>query len=246
MNDLLSLVPESHCGLARWSEFRTIEAVVSIGSAPWEHKGWKEGISHAHVTAEMHAQHVSYSSFAAEGVRSVYDPSLVRLETAEGKLIIGRSLPRKAFDAHTLDTSWDKLHRAYFSGYAICKCLTIPFIRVADAVEAEEIEPWTDRSVPRRRLKVTFPDHIATHCPEETFYVDSNGLIARQDYQAPVTGGGLVAHYLTDYVDVDGIRWPSTRRTYKRSADDVASSSISLWASIFTKSPSAKRHPFTS
>ncbi|CAG9249541.1 hypothetical protein [Paraburkholderia caribensis] len=222
MNDLLSLMLESHGGFARWNQFRTVDAIVSIGGALWERKGWMEGMTRAHVTAELHAQHVSYSPFSSEGIRSLYNPSLVRLETTEGKLIIERSLPRKAFDAHTIETPWDRLHLAYFSGYAMWNYLTTPFICVADGVETEEIEPWTDQGVLRRRLKVTFPDHIATHCAEQTFHVDSNGLIARQDYQALVTGGGLIAHYLTDYVDVDGIRLPSTRRAYRRSADGVA------------------------
>jgi hypothetical protein len=49
----------------------------------------------------------------------------------------------------------------------------------------EEIEPRDDRGEKRRRSKVLFPDHIATHCTEHIFDVNGEGLIFRTNYGAP-------------------------------------------------------------
>jgi hypothetical protein len=114
------------------------------------------------------------------------------------------------------------LNLAYFSGYAMWNYLTTPFIFAQPGFKTEEIEPWHEDGERRRRLKVIFPDHIATHCTEQIFHVDGDGLIRRMDYSAPVAGGALTAHYLSDHKDFSGIKVATKRRALRRKPDDTA------------------------
>ncbi|WP_406373839.1 hypothetical protein OH781_40510 [Streptomyces sp. NBC_01550] len=70
-----------------------------------------------------------------------------------------------------------------------------------------------------RRLKVRYPNHIATHSREQVFYFDRDGLLRRHDYDAEVSGSGPAAHYVTDHKEFNGIVVPTTRRVYLRQPD---------------------------
>jgi hypothetical protein len=83
----------------------------------------------------------------------------------------------------------------------------------------EEIEPRNENGETRRRLKVTFPDSVATHSPEQVFHIGSDGLITRLDYFANVTGGVPTAHYVSEYRDFHGVKIPTKRRAYRRNED---------------------------
>ena len=109
-----------------------------------------------------------------------------------------------------------------FHGYAIWNYLNTPFLFQLPGFKTEEIEPWDEPSERRRRLKVTFPDAVATHCPEQVFHVGGDGLISRVDYGAVVTGRIPMAHYMSEYRDFDGVRIATKRRAYRRRADGTA------------------------
>ena len=49
--------------------------------------------------------------------------------------------------------------------------LTTPFLFAMDGMATEELEPWRENGEMWRRLKVTFPQGIATHSTVQTFYV---------------------------------------------------------------------------
>ena len=85
----------------------------------------------------------------------------------------------------------------------------------------EELPPSRDGGEERRRLKVTFPRAIATHCRAQVFYVDDNDLISRLDYVSEVSGRVPAAHYLSDYKDFGGIKFATKRRAYIRNPDDT-------------------------
>jgi hypothetical protein len=175
-----------------------------------------------HVTAAAGKQWISYRPFIGEGIRSSCTPDHTIIETLDGKPVKDRRNPRAAFDGHTVETPWDDLNLAYFSGYAMWNYLNTPFIFALPGFQTEEIEPWDENGEKRRRLKVSFPDHIATHCPEQIFHVNSDGLICRVDYSAPVAGGAPTAHYLDDHKDFSGIKMAKRRRALRRKADGTA------------------------
>jgi hypothetical protein len=222
MSELRDLVLDAHGGIARWRKLKTIEGDMSITGALWARKGWSDVLRDVHVTADVCGQTVSYQPFTDPGMRSVYRQNYAAVETLDGKLIKDRRNPRAAFDGHTVETKWDDLDLAYFSGYAIWNYLNSPFFFLLPGVETEEIEPWDEHGEQRRRLKVTFPDSIATHCSEQVFHIGGAGLISRLDYSATVTGGVPTAHYSSDYRDFDGIKIATRRRAYRRNPDGTA------------------------
>jgi hypothetical protein len=65
---------------------------------------------------------------------------------------------------------------------------------------------------------VTFPAHLATHCAEQVFYFDADGLLRHHDYISDVIGCGPAAHYTSGHREFDGIMVP-TRRVYPRDPD---------------------------
>ncbi len=192
---------------------------MSIVGALWARKGWPDALKNVRVTAEITEQQLNYEPFTAEGLRSFYCPDLVAIETLDGKRLKQRTNPRSAFASHKPATPWDDLHLAYFSGYAMWNYLNTPFIFARPGFAAEEIGPWVEGHQTWRRLKVSFPESVATHSPEQVFYIDDRGLIARLDYSADISGGVPSAHYPSDYRDFEGIMIPTRRRAYLRNID---------------------------
>ncbi|MGY4308947.1 hypothetical protein ACVIJ6_006190 [Bradyrhizobium sp. USDA 4369] len=221
MANLRDLVLDAH-GAAQWRRFRRIEGDMSIVGGLWARKGWPEALKHVRVTVDIADQQLSYEPFTAEGLRSFYRPDLVAIDDVNGKRLKQRTNPRDSFAGHAPATPWDDLHLAYFSGYAMWNYLNTPFMFALPGFSAEEIEPWVEGRETWRRLKITFPESVATHSPEQVFYVGGNGLITRLDYSANVVGAIPTAHYTSDYRDFDGIKIPSRRRAYRRNADGTA------------------------
>jgi hypothetical protein len=219
MSELRELVINAHGGMKRWSQVKTIGGNMSITGLMWQRKGWPEILKNVHVTAETKRQWISYNRFTEAGRRSIYQPDHVKIETLDGQVVKERHDPRAAFQGHELQTPWDDLHLAYFSGYAMWNYLNAPFLFAFPGVVSKEIEPWDENGEKMRRLQVTFPDSIATHCPEQVFHINKDGLLTRVDYMTLVNGGGLAAHYMSDHQDVDGIIVPKKRRAYPRKPD---------------------------
>ncbi len=109
-----------------------------------------------------------------------------------------------------------KLHTPYLSGM-----VTSPFILAQPGVMAEEIAPWSEQGETWRRLRVTFPETIATHSREQIFYIDIDGLIRRHDYEVEIQGNNAAARYLLEPVLVEGVVLPSKFRVYPRNPDNT-------------------------
>lgn len=222
MSGLLDEVLAAHGGLDRWKKIEKIEADASIYGAMWIRKGHGDALRGVHITAKPRGQWISYSPFKGAGRRSVHTPSRTAIENSKGEVLQARDNPRAAFDGHTVESKWDDLHLAYFSGYAMWNYLTVPFTFAMPGFQVQEIETWKEGKETWRRLKVCFPEDIATHCPEQVFYINPHGLIARMDYAATVTGGVPTAHYLLDHRNFDGVVLPTRRRALRRNTDGSA------------------------
>lgn len=222
MSKLRDLVIDAHGGLGRWKSVQTIEGDMSITGVMWAMKGWPDALKAVSVTARTQSQWISYRPFINDELRSVCTPAHTVIETTSGRAVKERRDPRDAFSDHVRETRWDELNLAYFSGYAMWNYLNAPFIFALDGVAAEEIAPWEDNGEQRRRLKVTFPDSIATHCSEQIFHIGGDGLIRRLDYSAQVVGGIPTAHYLSEYRDFGGLKIATKRRAHRRNPDGTA------------------------
>ena len=75
-------------------------------------------------------------------------------------------------------------------------------------------------AVDYNKLKVTFPPSVATHSPQQTFYLDETGLLRRQDYSVDIMGGTGSTNYATEPRDFGGLIVPTKRRIYDRQPDN--------------------------
>jgi hypothetical protein len=140
--------------------------------------------------------------------------------------------PRSSFNGYGTETPWSKLQLTYFTGYAMWTYLNAPFCFAEPGYEVKEIGPWTEDGQLFRRLQVIFPDEIATHSREQVFYIDETGLFKRHDYNVEILNNAASVHYITDYTEVQGIKFPTIRNVYKRNGDNTALVPNPLFISI--------------
>jgi hypothetical protein len=220
MTSLLDETLAAHGGLARWKEIANINTQLAATGAVWELKGQPGLFSAVDVDIDPRAQRVSATPFVHAGWRGIFERDRVRIENEAGKVEEERTQPRSAFDGHQLTTPWDHLHAIYFGGTALWTYITLPFVLAEPGFLTEEIDPWKENGQSWRRLRVTFPKNIATHCDEQVLYIDDTGLIKRHDYTAEVVAGGPGAHYLHDHREFDGIVFPTRRQVFPRQPDN--------------------------
>ncbi|MGV9346927.1 hypothetical protein ACWDSD_19315 [Streptomyces spiralis] len=214
MPDLITTAIEAHGGLDRYNSYSSATVHFRLDGSLWRLKGREGILSHAAVRLDLHRQHASHYPFFANNLRTSLTPERVAVETVSGEVEAERLNPRASFPAD-VTAPWDDLHVAYFAGYAMWTYLTSPFTFGWDGFKAVELSPVTEEEEIWRRLQVTFPDHIATHCREQVFYFGPNGLLRRHDYTPEVINAGPAAHYPSEYKEFDGIMLPTRRRVFR-------------------------------
>jgi hypothetical protein len=219
METLVKTVLDAHGGLEHWKTFSSLSARLAQGGALWSLKGKAGVLDHTVVTVDLRGEHASHHPFGDQNRKSSFTPQKVALLTPKGEVIEELSQPRASFAGHTLETPWTDLQLAYFAGIAMWTYLNMPFLLVAPGVEAQEIEPWTENGETWRRLAVTFPASIATHSTQQTLYVADDGLLRRHDYDVEIAGNTPGAHYVSDYVEIQGLKFPTKRRIFPRGPD---------------------------
>jgi hypothetical protein len=216
MNSLVQLTIDAHGGFERWRRFENVSAHLRNGGVLWTLKHQQGVLEEVNVRVALRREWASHSPFLKPNLRTSFEPHRVAIETTDGRVVEERRQPRDSFKGHRLDTPWDPLHLAYFAGYAMWTYLTTPFLLAMDGVATEEIQPWRQDGEMWRRLRVTFPDDIASHSTVQTFYFDADGLVRRHDYDTEVVGGTPAAHYVYDYREFSGILVPTRRRVLRR------------------------------
>lgn len=229
-HELLDQVLIAHGGLERWNSFSQVRATIVTGGSLWAMKGLTQDSAPRRMTVWLHEQRASVTPFGAADQLTAFTPDRIAIEKTDGKVVAERSAPRESFRDHGENSPWDPLHRAYFNGYAMWSYLTMPFQFTLPGVTTEEIEPWQEGTQHGRRLRVTFPPQIATHCAVQDFYFGDDFLLRRHDYQVDVSGGLPAAQYVSDYIEADGLRMPGKRRAYRRAVDGQADTGALLVA----------------
>jgi hypothetical protein len=220
VNKLAELAINAHGGMKRWREFSRMSAHQLVGGVIWQMKGQDGIINDSRVTVELHREWASHTPFGGVDRRSVLEPNRVAIESASGVVLSERLDPRNSFSGHTLQTPWDDLQLAYFAGYAMWTYLTTPFLFALPGVESEEIDSWQEGATIWRRLRVAFPDTIATHNKHQDFYFDKAGLLQRHDYNVDIASGNPAAHYAYEHKVVQGIVVPIKHRVFIRQPDN--------------------------
>ena len=88
------------------------------------------------------------------------------------------------------------------------------FLYTSPGFLAAEIETWEENGQSWRVLKVTFPEHIASHSHVQSSYFGDDGLLRRHEYMVDVMGGAQGLNFASDYREFDGIVIPTKRRIY--------------------------------
>jgi hypothetical protein len=110
----------------------------------------------------------------------------------------------------------------HFAGYALWGYLATPFI----FAEADVVV----RELPRRRLRVDFPDRIPAHSRRQTFHFDDDAILRRLDYTAEVFLGplGRAPHHCYDHTWIGGLLIPMRRRVTPRGLSSPTLVSIDI------------------
>ena len=219
MNSLLESAVAAHGGLDRWNQVKSITYDASITGAFWHLKGNGDALKNVRLEVNTTRQLVTID-FAGQDKQSVFEPHRVVVQRHDGTLIDARNDPEKSFDGHQFDTPWDDIHLAYFTGEAQWTYLNIPFLCTWPGFATEEIASIEVGGEAWRRLKVTFPDHIKSHTREQIACFGPDGLLRRHDFTFDVLGGAPGQLYATDYRNVNGFVFPTTRRAYAGEGDD--------------------------
>ena len=166
--------------------------------------------AHIHVKVDARQLRSVLEDFPRPGVRGVFEPDRVWLETSDGVLIEERRVARDSAGRVPRRPVWDDFDLLYFFGYVAWNYLFTPYlfptagIRVPRgcALARSGWHVW-------RGLQVRYPLGFPAHCREQTLYFAADGLLRRLDYTAdvfsPLARG---AHYTEQHKSYDGLVFP--------------------------------------
>ena len=218
MNDLLESAIAAHGGIDRWSQVTAITVNASVTGALFHVKGKPDALKDVRFEADTKRQLLTMD-YVGQDKRSVFEPSRVVIQRRDGELIDARDEPEGSFGGHQLETPWDDIHLAYFTGEALWTYLNVPFLYSWPGFTTEEITPIEVDGETWRRLTVTFPEHVKSHTREQISCFGPDGLLRRHDFTIDILGGATGMLYATDNRNVDGIIIPTTRRGYAWQGD---------------------------
>ena len=218
MNDLLESAIAAHGGIDRWSQVTAITVNASVTGALFHVKGKPDALKDVRFEADTKRQLLTMD-YVGQDKQSVFEPSRVVIQRRDGELIDARDEPEGSFGGHQLETPWDDIHLAYFTGEALWTYLNVPFLYSWPGFTTEEITPIEVDGETWQRLTVTFPEHVKSHTREQISCFGPDGLLRRHDFTIDILGGATGMLYATDNRNVDGIIIPTTRRGYAWQGD---------------------------
>jgi hypothetical protein len=107
-------------GLARWREFKSLSAHMSIGGPLWAIKGWEEVLTDVTVTIDTRVERTTFEPFTDPNLRVIFevDTERVTIETTDGEQVRELRDARAGFKGFVRTTPWERTHLGYFLGYA--------------------------------------------------------------------------------------------------------------------------------
>jgi hypothetical protein len=219
LNPLLDEALEAHGGLERWRQFEGLSSTIISGGQLWPLKGVHMIPTARRAATDFHRQWTTVTPFGEPDWTMTWTPEHVAVTDGAGTIVAERDDPRAAFAGHGFDTSWDPLHLAYFNGYAMWIYHAAPFVLSEPDHVVTDVAPVEHDGEMLRGINVRFPSAIHSHSPEQQFYFDGEGLLRRHDYVVDVWAKTPAAHFVSDYVEVEGLKLPTRRSVYLRNAD---------------------------
>jgi hypothetical protein len=222
MSSLLDRIIDAHGG-SRWDDITSITATRHFGGAFWALKGVPGIAEEGRFTVDLDREHTRLYDFGDADHHTDFTPERVEIRSSDGSLVEAMEDPRTSFAGHELTSPWNRLQLAYFTGYAMWTYNTEPRSFLLPGVVTEEIGAWAEPDGQIwERLRVTYPENVATHCPVQTLYADADGILRRRDYDVDIAGGSPSVEYMTEQTSVDGIILPRFRQIFVRDAEGHA------------------------
>jgi hypothetical protein len=222
MHELVEAAIAAHGGLDRWKTVRQVSAGFRTGGLGLKQRG-PVGDAVAdlqmRVSVDTHEQRTVFEPFAAPGQRGVYRPDRTCVETLGGALAEHLAAPRDNLKAMVPGAPWSAAQILYFVGYSLWMYLNLPFAFLRGGITCEEVAPWVEAGEAWRGLKVTYPPGFPSHSTEQMHYFDAAGLMRRQDYTVDVRQNLSAAHYMSEFITVEGLVFPTQRRIWGRGPD---------------------------
>lgn len=209
---------DAHGGLARWRKAKGLSSTIVTGGRLWGIKGVDSTPVPRRVTTEFRRQWMQVRTFGDPDWTMTWVPDHVQITDEMGNVIAERVNGRGAFD-RSFSGPWDPLNLAYFNGYAMWTYHATPFVLAEPGYQAREIAPMPNDSKTSRGIAVRFPAEVHSHSAEQRFYFDEDGLLCRHDYEVDVWADSPAAHFVSDYVDVGGLKFPTRRSVFIRHPD---------------------------
>ncbi len=202
-------------GLDRWRRLKQFTIHVSMDGDFFSRIGRAGLFKDMVAEGPTQSQSLQLTGFTAPDKCALYQPDRVAIQDLGGEVLQSCSDPRQAFPVRNGEP-WDDIHLVYFCGFSIWNYLTTPFLLAQPGIEIEELEPWNVNNQVWRRLRASFPPSIVTHCREQIFYFDADGLQRRTDYHVM---GTSIAHLSWAHQRFCGILIPTLRRSLLRQPD---------------------------
>lgn len=221
INDLLEFTINAHGGIENFNKFETITARLICYGILWPMVGHPGAVDDIYVTSHINNQFTSHWPFINKDWHTAFTPGHVAILNSKDEVVEELSNPRDSFTGYTTETPWSQLQLAYFTGYAMWTYFNAPFNFLNEGYSVKELDTWKENGEEFRRLQVNFPKEVATHSPVQIYYIDKDGLIKRHDYNVDIAGGATAAHYLSDYIEVKGIKIATKRKVYIRQEDNT-------------------------
>lgn len=213
LTPLAQRVIDAYGGEDRWRNAAAVECRISA-------YGWafrlrlRRAMKRVLCRAEIPGPCMQMMDWPKRGQNAIVDgPSLVRIESADGKVLSSRDDPRQYFPGGRRSFRWDDLDFLYFAGYASWNYVTFPALLLRDDIEWRETSETT--------LEAKFPASVPTHSPVQQFHIDpQTSLLHQHDYTAEVFGSWAhAANVVLEHKTADGIPYPSRRKVTPRKAD---------------------------
>ena len=213
MDNLLAIAMEAHGGLENWKKVSLINVDLEIGGNILLTKCRSPFNRHYSCTIDPNNIEVILDPFPKKGFRGIYQGDNVHIHRGDGKEVKRKKIDRTLL---TCQFAWDDLDLLYFFGYAIWNYILTPFLLRLPGFSVQEHDPLKQKNgTIVRRLKAVFPETVPTHCTEQTFYFDEQGLLIRLDYTADIFGSWAKgAHLCSQHRKFDTFIFPTKRKVH--------------------------------
>lgn len=223
-NDIHALLHDAldaHGGLTRWNTLEQVRASLISGGLLYDLKGQKTDRLPRQMTVDLTHIRTRLHPFGAPDRALDFTDSRVAIISSDDTIAAEAPTAqlRDSFAGHSLTTSWNSLQRAYFSGYALWTYLNSPFLLTRGDIELYHVDPIEDNGHQLDGIGATFPPHVPTHSRRQQFYFSPDRRLRRHDYHVDLAGNLPASQYLDDYIAVQGIAVPLTRRAYRSTND---------------------------